>query len=405
MLLTRTAVSADAPDRLRAAAAQFMQIDDTTIGEDDRYAVRFRGHLLTDSIQAYDLATQAFRALGYTPLFRKEGQTHVVLAVAGTIEPTPNRPLVNWFMFGLTVLSVLFTGALYGVEAQLPASTGDWLAFLVSGWPFLASMLGILLAHELGHYFAARYHKVAVTLPYFIPMPAPLSPFGTMGAFIQLKSPPTNRRVLLDIGIAGPLAGLVVALPVLFYGLLTSDLTRLPAVLPPPPDGLVLEGNSIVYALAKYLVYGRLLPEPTSFGGLPPLLYMARFYLFGVPAPLGGLDVLLNDVAWAGWAGLLVTGLNLIPAGQLDGGHALYVLVGRRARLLRPVIIAILLLLGFLWAGWFLWAALIFFLGRAHAEPLDQITELDPGRKLLAALTLGLFVLVITPVPLMQFLR
>jgi membrane-associated protease RseP (regulator of RpoE activity) len=403
MLLTRTAVTADAPDRLRDAAAQFMQIDDTTIGDDSTYAVRFRGRLITDSIRAYGLASQSFRALGYTPLFRKEGPTHVVLAVAGTIEPTPNRPVVNWLMFGLTVLSVLYTGAVYVGEALAPASAAGWPAFLASGWPFLASMLGILLAHELGHYFAARYHKVAVTLPYFIPTPAPLSPFGTMGAFIQLKSPPTNRRVLLDIGIAGPLAGLVVALPVLFYGLLTSELTRLPVAL--PRDGLILEGNSIIYALAKYLVYGRLLPEPTSFGGLPPLLYMARFYLIGVPAPIGGLDVLLNDVAWAGWAGLLVTGLNLIPAGQLDGGHALYVLIGRRARLLRPVIIAVLLLLGVFWAGWFLWAALIFFLGRAHAEPLDQITELDPTRKLLAALTLALFVLVITPIPLMQFMR
>ncbi|MCC6187435.1 MAG: site-2 protease family protein [Anaerolineales bacterium] len=401
MQLTTTTVDADAADRLRAATAQFMQIDDTTSGEGGSYAVRFRGRLVTDSLAAYDLAARSFRDLGYTPLFRKEGNTHVVLAVAGTINPAPSRVWINWAMFGLTVLSVLLTGAMYGYQGDLPASASGWLGFLAAGWPFLMSMLGILLAHELGHYFAARYHKVAVTLPYFIPFP--LSPFGTMGAFIQLKAPPTNRRVLLDIGVAGPLAGMVVALPVLFYGLWTSPVTHLPAAL--PPDGLSLEGNSILYALAKYLVFGRLLPEPTSFGGLPPLLYMARFYALGVPAPLGGLDVLLNDVAWAGWAGLLVTGLNLIPAGQLDGGHALYVLIGRRARLLRPLIVGTLILLGFFWEGWFLWAALIFFLGRTHAEPLDQITELDSGRKWLAIFTLALFVLVITPVPLTLFTR
>jgi membrane-associated protease RseP (regulator of RpoE activity) len=204
--------------------------------------------------------------------------------------------------------------------------------------------------------------------------------------------------VLLDIGLAGPLAGLVVALPVLFIGLATSPVSAIPAAV--ASGGISFEGNSIIYVVAKFLVFGELLPVPASFGGLHPLLYMARFYLLGFPPPLGGQDVLLNQLAWAGWAGLLVTGLNLIPAGQLDGGHALYVLLGRRARAFVPVIIVILLGLGLVWQGWFLWAALIYFLGRAHAEPLDQITELDPGRRLLAILGLILFFLVITPVPL-----
>jgi membrane-associated protease RseP (regulator of RpoE activity) len=110
--------------------------------------------------------------------------------------------------------------------------------------------------------------------------------------------------------------------------------------------------------------------------------------------------VFLNQVAWAGWAGLLVTGLNLIPAGQLDGGHALYVLLGRNARRVVPVIIAVLLGLGYFWNGWWLWAAIIFFLGRTHAEPLDQITELNPVRRVLAISALLLFALVITPIPL-----
>ncbi len=383
----------DPTDLLRAAAERVMDIHDTTLGDGNPYVVRFRGRLRMDSIEAYALVSERFRPLGYTALFRNDGGSHAVLAVKGVIDPPASRIWVNYLMFGLTVLSVLFTGAVYYYEGRLPPSLIGWL----QGWPFVLSMLGILLAHELGHYFVARYHKVAVTLPYFIPLPY-LSPFGTMGAFIMLKSPPTNRRVLLDIGIAGPLAGFVVAVPVLIYGLMTSPVQPLTLL---PGQGISLEGNSIVYVLAKLAVFRQFLPVPASYGNLPSWLYMLRYYLLGFPAPVGGRDVLLNQVAWAGWAGLLVTGLNLIPAGQLDGGHALYVLVGQRARRLVPFIIVILVGLGFFWPGWFLWAGLIYFLGRTHAEPLDQITELDPRRKALAVLALVLFLLVITPIPLL----
>jgi Zn-dependent protease len=383
----------DPTDLLRAAAERVMDIHDTTLGDGNPYVIRFRGRLRMDSIEAYALVSERFRPLGYTALFRNDGGSHAVLAVKGVIDPPASRVWVNYLMFGLTVLSVLFTGAVYYYEGRLPPSLIGWL----QGWPFVLSMLGILLAHELGHYFVARYHKVAVTLPYFIPLPI-LSPFGTMGAFIMLKSPPTNRRVLLDIGIAGPLAGFVVAVPVLIYGLMTSPVQSLTLL---PGQGISLEGNSIVYVLAKLAVFHQFLPVPASYGNLPSWLYMLRYYLLGFPAPVGGKDVLLNQVAWAGWAGLLVTGLNLIPAGQLDGGHALYVLVGQRARRLVPFIIVILVGLGFFWPGWFLWAGLIYFLGRTHAEPLDQITELDPRRKVLAVLALVLFLLVITPIPLL----
>src|SRR5579859_224152 len=397
MLTTVQQTTPATSDRLRSAVSQFMSVDDMTLGEGKDYAMRFRGHLVMDSRQAYALAADSFRQLGYTPLFRKEGNTHVVLALAGTINPGPSRVWINYVMFALTVISVWFTGITYSYNGPQPATALGWLQLLPSGIPFVLSMLGILLAHEFGHYLAARYHKVAVTLPYFIPFP--LSPFVTMGAFIQLKSPPTNRRVLLDIGFAGPLAGFIVAVPVLIIGLLTSPVSPIPKVIP-PGVGMSFEGNSILYVLAKFLVFGKLLPTPASYGGLPPLLYMLRYYILGIPAPLGGSDVMLNSVAWAGWSGLLVTGLNLIPAGQLDGGHALYVLVGRNARRLVPVIIVVLIALGFVWTGWLLWAAIIFFLGRTFAEPLDQITELDLTRKLLAIMALVIFVLVITPVPL-----
>jgi membrane-associated protease RseP (regulator of RpoE activity) len=397
-MLPTTIPQIETADLLRSAVSQFMHITDTTAGNGKDYAVRFRGRLSMESTQAYALAADTFRPLGYTALFRKEDDAHVVLALPGTIQPEPSKVWINGVLFALTVISVLLTGAFYGYTGPDPSTLVEWIVFLASGWPFLLSMLGILLAHELGHYFAARYHKVAVTLPYFLPFP--LSPFGTLGAFIRLKSAPTNRRVLLDIGIAGPLAGLVIALPVLIYGLATSPVTSLGAALP-PGQLLQLEGNSILYAVLKRVILGQWLPAPGDFGGVPPLLYMLRFYVLGQPVPLGGTDVLLNEVAWAGWAGLLVTGLNLIPAGQLDGGHALYVLIGRRARQVLPFVIVALVGLGFLWSGWFLYAALIFFMGRVHAEPLDQITELDPKRKALAVLVLIIFVLIFTPVPLM----
>lgn len=395
MLLDTNAAVA-APEVLQAAAAQVMRIDDTTLGDGKEFVVRFRGELTMESQVAFALISDKFRALGCTALFRKEGETHVLLALRGTLNPTPSRTWINYLMLGLTAVSVLFTGGVYGWAGRVPTSLADWVTVTLSGWPFLLSLLGILLAHELGHYIAARIHRVAVTLPYFIPLPYPISAFGTMGAFIQLKAPPTNKRVLLDIGLAGPLAGFVVAVPILIYGLITSGpLRQLPV------DQVAgFEGNSFLYVFLKYAVFGKLLPQPASFAGLPPLLYMLRFYVLGIFTPGGGQDVFLNQVAWAGWAGLLVTGLNLIPAGQLDGGHALYVLVGRRAQRLLPVILAVLIVLGIFWPGWWLWAVLIYTLGRTHAEPLDQITELDPARRALAIGALVLFVLIFTPVPL-----
>jgi membrane-associated protease RseP (regulator of RpoE activity) len=238
-----------------------------------------------------------------------------------------------------------------------------------------------------------------VTLPYFLPFPG--SPFGTLGAFIQLKSPPRDRRALLDIGLAGPLAGLVVAIPILLLGLKLSTVGTLPLA-SQGATGMVLEGNSILYLAAKYITKGQLLPAPINYGGLPPLLYWIRYVLIGLPAPFGGQDVMLHPIAWAGWAGILVTALNLIPVGQLDGGHVIYALLGEKAKALRPVIIVLLVLLGLAWPGWWLWAVLLLFLGRVQAEPLNDVLPLDGRRKALAVMGIIIFILVFTPVPLRE---
>jgi len=383
------------------------RIDDVTWGDEKgSYLVRFRGELLSDPEQAYDRLVTALAPLNVTPLFRQDGDKHAIVLLKGIHRVRPSNPVTNFVLLGLTVISMLIAGT-YSVYAG-PFTTNIALVWphllpaLRLGLAFTVSLLAILLAHEFGHYLAGRFHHSAVTLPYFIPFP--LSPFGTMGAFIQLKEPPRNRRILLDIGIAGPLAGLIVAIPVLFIGLHLSEVSRLPVFLQ-TGEALSLEGNSILYLLAKFIVFGQWLPDPGNSGVFNPLTYWIRYFFTGQPVPFGGLDVQLHPVAWAGWAGLLITALNLIPAGQLDGGHILYVLIGRKARFLLPFILVGLIILGFVWSGWWLWAFLIFFLGRIYAEPLDQITPLDPKRKALAIFSMLLFLLIFPPIPLSYFTR
>jgi membrane-associated protease RseP (regulator of RpoE activity) len=389
-------------DRFTGLVNRVMDIEDITAGSrKDKYLYRYHGHLRGDSSAAYDELAAALRPLAVTPLFRLEDERQTILIADWVIDPRPSNPWINLGLFALTVLSVLFAGAMYTYSGPMPAGTLAQLATLArnigAGVPFAVSLLSILLAHEFGHYLAGRYHGARVTLPYFIPFPFSL--FGTLGAAIQLKEPPKNRRILLDIGVAGPLAGLVVAIPVLLIGL---ALSKVEPFNPSPGSGFLLEGNSLLYLLSKFVVFGQMLPSPASYGSSGPLLYWLRYFFTGLPLPLGGADVQLHSIAWAGWAGLLVTALNLIPAGQLDGGHLVYVLLGRRARMLLPFILVILIGMGFFWSGWWLWAGLIFFLGRSHAEPFDQITPLDTPRKLLAVAGLALFVLVFTPVPLIQ---
>ncbi len=395
-------------DPLTSIVARHLRISDITQGDGKQpYAVRYRGQLYGDSAQAYDQLSTALKPLGYTPLFRLEKDQHVIYLIEALPEGKPSKTALNIVLFVLTVLSVILAGVIYSLGGQElplnPRSLEDWLppirASLNNGIAFAASLLAILLAHEFGHYLVGRAHGEKVTLPYFLPFP--FSAFGTLGAFINMKAPPKNKRALLDISLAGPLAGLAVAFPILILGLSLSKISPLPSS-PHSGVGIQIEGNSILYLLAKWIVYGKLLPQPLSYGDLPPWLYWLRYIFTGRPFPYGGIDVLLHPVAWAGWAGLLVTSLNLIPAGQLDGGHVTYVLLGKKAPRLLPFVLGALVLLGLFWNGWWIWALLVFTLGRQYAEPLDQITELDPTRRIIAWLAILLFILVFIPVPLLS---
>jgi membrane-associated protease RseP (regulator of RpoE activity) len=385
------------PEVLTSLVSRIFRIDDVTTGDPQKgWLVRYRGLLLNeDSAAAYDTLADSVRPYGLTPIFRKEGDRHLIVLIPSLPEPKKGVPVLNIVLLILTILSVMLAGAT--PKGAVPTGFFEqmwWqLKAIFTGWPFALGLMGILLAHEFGHYLMSRHHKTAATLPFFIPLP--FSILGTMGAFIQMQAIPKNKRVLFDIGVAGPLAGMVVAVPVLFLGLMLSKLG--PVV--PDPNGF-LEGNSLFYLLAKYLVFGQLLPSPAATSGLPLLLHWIQYFFTGQPVPFGGTDVFIHPVAFAGWAGLLVTALNLIPVGTLDGGHVTYALFGDKVRKAYPYIIGILVILGFVAMTWWIWAVLLLWLGRVHAEPLDQITELDPRRKGLGVFMIVLFVLVFMPVPM-----
>lgn len=362
--------------------------------------VVLRGRLRQPSYEVFPQWLAALKPLGYTPTLRPDpdvvdvpgrgtGEAVVLRVMPGVPPKFKPRVWVNALLFAVTILSTLFAGMFYSaniVEAE--TSVGFLLRNIWRGWPFALSLLSILTAHEFGHYFAARYHKVAVTLPFFIPMP--LTPIGTLGAFIQLKEPIADRRKLFDVGVAGPLAGLAVAIPLLFIGLATADLAVPIRV---PDSGGFSVGNSLFYWLTKYATFGRALPDPIT-----------------------GETIALNQVTFAAWIGLLVTALNLLPIGQLDGGHTVFALFGQRARVVNIITAVIMAFFGIAgleavqqlipalsrvgYSGWFIWLGLIFFIiGPFHPPALDDVTTLDRGRRWVGYAMIAIFVLTFVPVP------
>ncbi len=360
--------------RLRRAVDQVFLVEFESYDMPEPITASYQGQLLMDSMEAYDKLDSAFKALDHVPVFVTEGNTQVIRAMNGRFRPQPRPIWPNVLLLALTILSLLYVGAISELGGADLSSPFD----LLRGWPYALCVMLILGTHELGHYFAARHHKVAVTLPYFIPFPIP-GTLGTMGAFIQLREPMRNRRVLLDVGAAGPLVGLIVAIPILLIGLRTSPVLPLPIsdlfMLKARIISYSMEGNSLLYIAAKFVAFGHLLPDGMS-------------------------DVFINQVAMAGWTGLLVTALNLIPIGQLDGGHTLYSLIGDRARQLYFPLLILLGVMSVFYEGWLIWLILILVLGRVYATPLDMITRLDPRRRLLSVVTLVMFILVFMPLPM-----
>lgn len=356
--------------------------------------IHFIGDLLmADSETAYEIIAERWRRHDYTPLFRRhQGQVALVAQPGVFHTPKPRNPWINLGLAIATIISVQLSGAFYACQC-LPTTLDQWL----SGAPMMLSMMAILLAHEFGHYFAARSHKVAVTLPYFIPLPV-ISPVGTLGAFIQLRSPFRTKKQLFDIGVAGPLGGLIFAIPLIFWGVANSPVQSLTR-----NDLSVLEGNSIFYLAVKYLVHGEILPSFDRYADLPVWSEYLRVLAGIIPAG-GGIDILMTPVAFAAWFGLFVTAMNLLPVGQLDGGHILYSLLGHNARWLGLVLVGLMVAAGiFWWPGWLLWAMLVFFIiGTGHPPPLNDLVELGTGRKILAYVMIAFIIIFFMPNPLQQ---
>ena len=355
--------------------------------------ILFVGNLLMqDSEAAYEIIAERWRARDYTPMLRHHQGQVGLLAHPGLFAAKPSNPWINLALAVATILSVLFTGASYECQC-IPQTPAHW----VGGLPMMLSMMAILLAHEFGHYFAARYHRVAVTLPYFIPLPV-ISPVGTLGAFIQLRSPFKTKKQLFDIGVAGPIGGLIFAIPLIFWSIGASPVNPISRG---PDSGSVLEGNSIFYLGVKYLMHGQLLPSFDAYAGRPVVQEFLLILVGALPEG-GGTDILINSVAFAAWFGLFITALNLIPVGQLDGGHVIYCLIGEKARYLGMALIALMFLAGiFWWPGWFVWALLTFFvIGPYHPPPLNDLVPVGPGRKVLAYLMIFVFIIMFMPNPL-----
>ncbi|UCE04585.1 MAG: site-2 protease family protein, partial [bacterium] len=239
-----------------------------------------------------------------------------------------NRPLLHVSLFLFTILTT----------------------YMVHGIAYSLSIVSILLAHEMGHYLMCRKYGISATLPFFIPVP--IGPFGTMGAFIKIRQRIPNRRALFDVGVAGPLAGLTLTIPILIIGLMNSNFVPLDDI----PEGTIFLGESFLFSKLAEIVLGPI-PE--------------------------GYDTLLHPMAYAGWAGLFVTALNLLPIGQLDGGHVLYAIFGHNSQqIYKFAMVAFIIIGAFLYPGWLLLIVLLLWIGFRHPPPENDYIPLDPKRRL-----------------------
>lgn len=343
--------------------------------EDDDGVRTFRGRLRVPAEAAHERLRGAFGEQS-VPLLQEDDEAEAAVVLmpgrAGRRGDQPIRLWVHWLLFGLTVVTTTWAGAAHqGVNLlREPARLG-------LGLPYSLGLLAILGVHELGHYFMAKRHGIHVTPPYFIPVPMAL---GTFGAFIQMRSPVQDRRALFDVAVAGPLAGLAIAVPALLVGLQSSTVIASGA----PTAGVASDaammggtsvGSSLLFALLAKLSIG------------PTLEY--------------GHVLRLSPLAFAGWLGLLVTALNLLPIGQLDGGHMSSAMFGRRTSgAIGSIAMWTLLLLAvFVWPGLTMWAILVFFLAGTSVPPLNDLTPLTPNRRRIGYATFGILGLILAPLP------
>ncbi|MCS7055106.1 MAG: site-2 protease family protein, partial [Thermoflexales bacterium] len=348
---------------LRARVAEVMaieEIQELMAGQ----AIAFKGQLRIGAQEAFDRLKARFADLGYLPLLRESDsdKRQEVMALKGSLQSLlTQRPWLNLLLFLATVVTTTLFGGMFA-SAVTPGGNLSLPSILANGIPFSLTLLAILAVHEFGHYVQARRHGVPVTLPYFIPVPLP-GTLGTFGAFIQMRGAVENRRALFDVGLGGPIAGLLVAVPLFVIGLSMATLTSDP---PPPTRSYLI---TLLIALFR--------PEALDYG------------------------IVMNPVLLAARFGLVLTALNLLPVGQLDGGHIAYAALGRQwARRIGWATVAIMAVLGLTVSPtWLIWMAFAVFSGFNHAQPLNDITPLDARRSVVFVAAFVLFLSIFTVRP------
>ncbi len=294
--------------------------------------------------------------------------------------PKQDRVWLHVLLLLLTVLTTTAVGALhffafsqgFGSSAQVVPPFRDY-SFWLSGFWYSGTILAILGCHEMGHYVACRYYNVDASLPFFLPAPLPLT--GTIGAFIRIRQRIPSKVALFDIGIAGPIAGFIVAVPTLFMGLTMSAIEALPEDF----TGVEL-GEPLLFQAAAWLVWGDL-PDTMSIN--------------------------MHPMAFASWFGLLATALNLFPIGQLDGGHVTYAVLGRRSAFVTIAMVLVAIGLAVFSAGWIVWTILllvmVLVMGPHHPPTLNDSMEMDRSRFILACIALLMLIVCFTPAPIEPF--
>ena len=314
-----------------------------------------------------------------TPDFHSRAPSPLVPVYVSPVRRRRRRA-IPWhlILFLLTVTTTILVGAEHFASFSIDFGSrdpdGSLPYFLLNGLWYSASILAILGAHEFGHYFACRFYGVNATLPFFLPAPLPLT--GTLGAFIRIRQQIASKRELFDIGIAGPIAGFIVAIPVLLVGMSLSRVSELPA----DTTGFFELGEPLLFKAVAWLVWG---------------------------TPPEGYSVNLHPMAFAAWFGLLATALNLFPIGQLDGGHISYAVFGRKSTLVTLATVACLVGLTFVSSSWIVWTVLtvvmLISFGPRHPPTLDEHVPLDRTRRRLAVLALIMFIVCFTPTPIEVF--
>lgn len=292
-------------------------------------------------------------------------------------QPRPkfqDRVWLHWLLFVLTIVTTTFAGIGHYISFQLdflPGPIGFSPALVLRGFWYSGTILAILGCHELGHYFACRYYDVDASRPFFLPVPL-LGPTGTLGAFIRIREQIPAKHMLFDIGIAGPIAGFVIAVPALFLGISMSHMVPLPH-------------DFVGYELGE------------------PLLFKAASWLIWGATP-DGYSLNLHPVAFAAWFGLLATALNLFPVGQLDGGHISYSVLGTRSTYVTYAMLLVAVGLAALYTSWIVWTVLmivmLFTFGPRHPRVYDEHVPLDRTRLALAFFALVMFIVCFTPAPI-----